>query len=398
MIKLFTWTKNKKLRKRLITIMPLLLLFLAVYSIFLVINYYQEPVVDKISPVNEIKISEPFSGELFFNDNLGDEKLSALVVSSIDKAEKSVDLAMYSLDDLNIRNSLMAAANRGVLVTIVFSSKHEASERSFFAGHGNNLRLLFVGDEETGYMHHKFMLVDKGLSSQQLFFGSYNFTEIQDMFDPSFLMITSREELVTLFSEEFTRLLSKVLWLEKKSLNYNSFAAKIEYQDGFLELWFPPSNNNFNLKSRMTALIDQAKSNIKVMIWYLTDSDIASSLLFKAKNIPVSIITDDFNWSSAQSIFPVMQKQKERQGINNLTFITDEKRNSEILKFIPGSDLNSFLHHHTIIIDDELVLFGTNNWSSGGFFRNDESVMISNINSIVKAFNQSYLNNLKANE
>lgn len=397
MTKFFSWTKNKKTKKILAIIFPLLLLLVAVFLVFSVVSYYQNPVVKEISPAKEIKINNSFSGEIFFNDQLGDKKLSSLVVSSINKAQQSIDLAMYSLDDLTIRNALIEAAHRGVVVNIVFSSKHEVSERNFFAGYEDKIKMLFVGNENNGYMHHKFMLIDKGLSSGQLFFGSYNFTEIQDKFDPSFLMITSREELVSLFSEEFARLSNNSWWLDKRQANYNAFAARIEYQDGFLELWFPPSNNIFSLKSRMISLINQARNNIEVMVWYLTDSDIASAFLTKAKNIPVSIITDDFNWSSAQSIFPAMKRQKDRQGVDNLSFVTDENRTKELLKIIPGSSLNSFLHHHTIIIDNEIVLFGTNNWSTGGFFRNDESVMISNISSIVEAFNQSYFNNLKAN-
>lgn len=398
MKKLFFWTKNKKTKKILTIILPLLLLVITIFLIFLVISYYQNPVIKEISPVKEIKISNNFSGEVFFNDELGYKKLSALVVSSINKAEQSVDLAMYSLDDLTIRNALIEAANRGVVVNIIFSSKHEVSERNFFAGYENKINMLFVGNEKNGYMHHKFMLIDKGLSSQQLFFGSYNFTEIQDKFDPSFLMITSREELISLFSEEFARLSNNSWWLNKRLPDYNAFAARIEYQDGFLELWFPPSNTIFSLKSRMISSINEAQHNIKVMIWYLTDSDVASAFLSQAKNIPVSIITDDFNWSSSQSIFPAMKRQKDRQGVDNLSFVTDENRTQELLRIIPNSSLNSFLHHHTVIVDDRIVLFGTNNWSSGGFFRNDESVMVSSINGIVEAFNQSYFNNLKANK
>lgn len=389
----------RKKRKQVLTIFWLVfLLFLTIFLVFSVVNYYQKPEIKWLTiPEKELLINEPFSGNLYFNDTLGYNTFSPLVVSGIERAEKSIELAMYSFDSLVIRDALIRAADRGVAVKIIFSSKHEVGENNFFSEAQDKIQLKFL-DQKKGYMHHKFMIVDGGQPSQELFFGSYNFTEIQDKFDPSFLMITKRPEIVSLFGEEFDRLDNEDSWLSKKTLSYNPFKARIIYPEGFLEIWFLPENNNYSLKSKMISLIKEAKNSLQIMIWLLTDNDLASAFLYQAKKIPVSIITDDFNWSAKGSFFPIMEKQKQRQEITNLQFVTDEKRNQEVLKFFPDSDLNSFLHHHTLIIDDDLVIFGTNNWSGGGFLRNDESVMISNLDNLVLAFKNSYNNNLKANK
>ena len=49
-------------------------------------------------------------------------------------------------------------------------------------------------------------------------------------------------------------------------------------------------------------------------------------------------------------------------------------------------DFNSFVHHHTLIVDDELVFTGTNNWSQGGFYYNDESIIVTDVQNVVDAY------------
>jgi phosphatidylserine/phosphatidylglycerophosphate/cardiolipin synthase-like enzyme len=402
MMKLITWTKtsfvNNKFTKIIkknfvLIILPLMLLILIAYLSVFIFKVYKQTNNQVFTPVETIEVNEPFSGNFHFNDILGKDDFSNLIVDNINKSTKTVELAMYSMDNTDIRDALFAAAGRGVKISLLFSRKHAAGETKFLANKPSNITLTFVGSASSDYMHHKFLLIDRGEVNQKLFFGSYNYTYIQGKFDPSFIMETSRPELVRIFGTEFDRLLSNDKWLAKKNASYNPFAALVKYSDGYLEIWFTPEPGNNNIKNRMIGLIEGATSNIKIMAWYITDKDIASILAVKAKTTPVSIITDDSNWSAVGSAFPILSAQKERQKLDNLEIITDSKRNLEVSKILRKSDLNSFLHHHLLIIDDKIALFGTNNWSFSGFFVNDESVMVSNIGSIVSSFKKSFLYN-----
>ena len=378
--------------------LPLIILSAAIYLGVTVFNLYKQPSNRTFAPVKTINISEPFSGNFYFNDKLGSNDFSDIIIKSIDSAKKTIELAMYSMDSTGIRDALLRADKRGVSVNLLFSNKHETSENKLFKDRSDKVKVKFVGIGNNGYMHNKFLIIDRGQTGQNLFFSSYNFTDIQGEFDPSFIMETTRPEIVGVFGEEFDRLSSNETWRAKKNNTYNPFAALITYPQGYLEIWFPPGSGSNNVKSRMSSLIQNAKSNIKIMIWYLTDKDIASALAIKAKEIPVTIVTDDFNWQTAGSVFPTVSAQKDRQKLSNLQIITDQKRNIEAQKFTTDSSLNSFLHHHLLIVDDQIALFGTNNWSSGGFFKNDESIMVSNISSVVSAFKQSFLYNYNINK
>lgn len=352
--------------------------------------FYEPPRVENFTPEKVINISEPFSGKIHFNNEVGSDYFSNLTVEAIDLASSTIEIAMYSMDDSFIKEAIYRAVDRGVKVNIVFSNKYVTSMEKFFERKSDNLKISFSSFGSSGYMHHKFMIVDRGLNSGKLFFGSSNFTYIQAQYDPSFIMETDRPELVNIFGEEFDRLLLELDRVAVRGENYNSFAALINYPEGFLEIWFLPSSGDNSLKNRLLNLIYRAENNVKAMIWHFTDKDTAINLVQKAKDIPVKVIIDDFNFKVKDSVMPFMSKQKRYQGLSNLELIDDANRNEAVRQHKGDDKFNSFLHHHLLITDDNTVVFGTNNWSSSGFFANNESVMISNISSLVSAFNQTF--------
>lgn len=339
------------------------------------------------------QVDEPFSGQIYFNDQLGQNLLSGLVIGLIDQAQASIELSLYSFGDKNIRDSLYRAANRGVLVKIILSDKRQATHDQIFINLPDNIVRLDVASD-TGYMHHKFLLIDRGQPTGQLLFSSYNFTELQDKYDPSFLLISQRPELVDSFGREFDRLLSGQHGRAKLAIGQSYLVDSFSYPNGFLEIWFPPQAGRNGLRDRMISLIKAARKNIKGMTWHFTDSQIARELLAIAKKSPVAIIVDDFNWDEPESVKNIL----EVNHLPKLNVLTDAKRNQEISQDFNEPELNSFLHHHLLIIDDDIAIFGTNNWSAGGFFRNDESVIISDIDLLVNPFRQSFLFNYEKNK
>jgi phosphatidylserine/phosphatidylglycerophosphate/cardiolipin synthase-like enzyme len=386
------YKKNKKIIAYLI--LPVALLIILIYLGISLFNLYKKPINFKNEPKNIINIPESFSGSVYFNDVLGKDDFSDLMIENIDNAQKTIEVAMYSMDNAIIKEALYRAADRGILINLVFSTKRQDGIANFINNSGRpNIKIYFATPGGTGYMHHKFMIIDKNTNKQKLFFSSYNFTAIQGKFDPSFILETDRPEIISTFSEEFNRLNN-----QDGTQNTNRLATRINYPEGFLEIWFAPGTKNNNLKNRMIDLIKNTKDNIKVMIWYLTDADIAANLIAIAKTKPVTIIADDFNLQTVGSMFPVIQAQKERDQLDNLKIINDSKRNLEVSQLWPGSTLNSFLHQHLLIIDDQTIVFGTSNWSANGFFDNNEATMVSDIPNLVKSFTESYSTNYRINK
>ncbi len=340
-----------------------------------------------------LRIKEPFSGQLYFNDQLGQNRLSQLVIAAIDNSQATIELAVYSFDDQDIKEAIYRAASRGVRTTLVLDANKSQFHDQLFSNLPNNIRRIDLKIDH-GYMHHKFVVIDRGQSTGQLLFGSYNFTKLQDKYDPSFLLISQRPELVDSFGREIDRLTSDN-YGRKKILTGDYLVDRFQYADGFLEVWFGPQTRNRGLRNRMIDLVYGAKNSLKGMIWNFTDRDLAHAMRTIARRLPVTLIVDDTNWLGEYSVNKMMTKSL----FNKLEIVTDHRRNQEVKDLSGQDDLNSFLHHHMLLIDDQTVIFGTNNWSSGGFFDNDESTIISDIDSLVQPFKQSFLFNYqKTNE
>ncbi|MBP9732419.1 MAG: DUF1669 domain-containing protein [Candidatus Magasanikbacteria bacterium] len=343
-------------------------------------------------PAETIEVSEPFSGQLYFNTDFGQTHLSSLIINAIDKAEVQIEVAVYSMDHPLIRDALYRAANRGVSVKLLLSEKRKETHDLVFYNPPQNISRVDAGFESSrGSMHHKFIIIDRNFAAAKLFFGSYNFTSLQEKFDPSFVLETTRPEIIDVFGREFNRLYTGGALTDR-----NPYAALLHYPEGYIEIWFTPApSNSVGLRTRFLGLIADAKKIIEVLIWNLTDTTVAQTILQKStEGVPITILTDDSNYSLPDSVFPFLNSQKELYRLENLQVFTDHKRNLEIQEVYGEEDFNSFLHHHLLLVDDDIAVFGTNNWSTNGFFNNNESIMISNIPYMFQSFKQAFDANL----
>lgn len=398
---------KKKLKKRynlILIIVCSLFLLLLVFSLFYL---SKKPNLSDnknivMEPREKIIVDYNFESEVFFNDKLGENIFSQEIIKSIDNARESVEIAVYSMNHPDIKDALIRAIDRGVKIDVLLCEKGKPTHDTFFADidqYINRKDIKFFSSSlslvpESYLMHHKFMIIDRNLDEGVLFFGSYNFTYLQEKYDPSFILKTQDVSFVRIFGKEFDSIKSGLHGKEKKDQSINPFAARIEYANGFVEIWFSPGNESVNLKRRMSELIKSTEERIRMMIWLWTDRSLAKDILNLDPKIKISIITDEVNINHESSIF----KDLLKVGVEgNLEVVTDEKRQFEIQE-LRNDILNSFLHHHALIIDDKVLVTGTSNWSSSGFFSNDESMIVSNVYSLVESFIDSFKTNYLINK
>lgn len=365
-------------------------------AVLLLAAYVLNFKVKTASPAQIININEPFSGKLYFNNDFNKTEFSDVIISAIDKSKTKIDVAVYSMDHKLIRDALIRAANRGVKVTLILSDKLIDKHNRVFADLPKNIERLdikAVGGSgfSNGLMHNKFLIIDQGTKDERMFFGAYNFTELQEKYDPSFLMQTTRPEIIKVFAEEFARIYGLAKGERKPDVKFNPFAALINYSDGYLEIWFCPQLSSAGLRERLLDLIKNAESQIEILIWNLTDKGVTQELGKQALNkLSIKILVDDINFLNQDSAFPYLLVEKNFKDLKNLEILTDAKRNQEIKEKFNGGDFNSYLHHHLLLVDNKIALFGTNNWSTNGFSNNNESAMVTNIPSIFSAFKNTF--------
>lgn len=328
--------------------------------------------------------------ETIFNDEPGSTVFSERILEEINQAQNSIEIAMYAFSSLALKEALYEADKRGVKVKIITDARKEENHQMFFADAPKSIERIVPSNQST-LMHHKFTIIDRGFSNQRLVFGAYNWTDLQEKYDPSFITITSNTELVASFGREFDRLSLGFIGRSKfETENYSAWDLSLSAPTGDYEVWFSPGKTGDSIKGRLLDLVRNAETSLKIMIWDFTDEDLAVEIIRRARyGLDVKIVTDTWNFNNEHSVFHYLLEAKERYNLDNFNLVLDHA-SGDVIIAAAGDEIDSsfdpFLHHHLMIVDDEIALFGTNNWSHSGAFSNDESIMVTNDKTVVNNF------------
>ncbi|EAO3022197.1 phospholipase D family protein [Salmonella enterica] len=125
-----------------------------------------------------------------------------LVLSTINSARRSVDVAAYSFTSKPVATALIAAKKRGVAVRVVADRKANGDQYTavtFLKNQGVPVQL----NGRYAIMHNKFMVID-GNAVQT---GSFNYTaSAASRNAENVVVIRNSPELVTQYQGEFNRL------------------------------------------------------------------------------------------------------------------------------------------------------------------------------------------------
>jgi hypothetical protein len=354
---------------------------------------------DSLAPAREdYVVDRELDGVLYFNDRPSTRVISDRVKALVGGAQESVQMAMYSIDMYSVRNKLEEARDRGVSVDIVLdASKHKQHSAVFADNKVLSYKELGAGVVNEGvvgeYMHHKFLLVDVEGTAPHLLTGTMNYTTSQEWYDPSFVFETADLDVIEAFKNEYDLLLKEQRGYKKfRDASYQPLQKVVQYQNGFLEIWFGPGFKQNSVRARLIDLIDSAENTIDIIVWQMTDREIVKALRRKAQEgVKVTVLADDdYLWSEESTVRSLM---REDEIGSDVEVVSDLYRTLNLRGdvMIPGNlYFNPYLHQHTLIVDNEVVLSGTNNWTFNGFFKNDENIFVSNVDFWVQGFRDSF--------
>jgi phosphatidylserine/phosphatidylglycerophosphate/cardiolipin synthase-like enzyme len=346
-------------------------------------------------PKKVVVRDDNFEAKVHFNDEMNTNVFSELLVKKITEAKDSIDLAMYSINMPKVKDALIKAQTRGVEVKLVLDESRAEQHRNLF-GRNSVLDIDNVGGDIEGagdYMHHKFLLIDKNTTAPTLLAGSFNYTEYQEKYDPSFMLETSDQDFINAFVEEDDLLnRDKRGYKKLREESYMPYNSEISYANGNMEVWFGPGFKSNSAKHRMIDLIETAEEEIKIIIWRITDDDVAKALYAKSlEGVKIKILTDDFYVWGEDSALKRLYDRSWQTGNDNIEIVSDFYRTLDLGDQIEEEEyFNPYLHQHTLIVDSESVLSGTNNWTYNGFYKNDEMIFISDVSSVVEGFVDSF--------
>jgi hypothetical protein len=127
------------------------------------------------------------------------------IITEIEKAQSTLDIAIYSFTADEIRDALIRARNRGVQVRILADTgqadnQGQGGEIPTLQSLGFNVKLL--AGLQNGIMHDKYMIIDGRL----LVTGSYNWSVSAESYNFENAVFIQGSALVQAYIEEFNRM------------------------------------------------------------------------------------------------------------------------------------------------------------------------------------------------
>jgi len=340
--------------------------------------------------------------------------MAQVIADYIDKANESVDVAMYNMNaagGVKIATALNAARARGVQVRFIFGGESANTGLSLLSGGPTGipkLRDRNVGGpaalQRTGTgNHNKFIVIDpESRLNSYVITGSGNFTNNNLFTDPNNFIIIQDQALARAYRTEFDEMwgegpvnpASTVTVGIGTSLDFNrqklsrmgaqkikNTPSKFIIGDRLVELYFSPTD-------RTTNAIRKAL--------YSTNNDMRFALLI--------LTSDDLR-------VPIDSMQNVGWDVKGLIDKENAVPDGNIPPAVPGSDfywlrdrgvnVNSYatadqLHHKYAVVDavrtnsDPLVVTGSHNWTSSAETSNDENTLIIHDARIANMFRQEF--------
>lgn len=267
------------------------------------------------------------------------------LVEALDGARSQIDAALYDLNLWSIRDALIRAHQRGILVRVVVEG--DALDRPeiqdlIAAG------IPLVADDSESLMHNKFLVIDHS----QVWTGSMNMTINGAYRHLNNLLNLRSSRLAENFSSEFEEMFMDGYFGE---ITLDNTPHPLIDIDGLkIETYFSPDDSS---AERIIHLILEAETSIVFMYYAFTSDGIADALLYQAaQGLEVRGVVDAYQESSGTG----GEYQRMRQG--GLDVLLDGHPEK--------------MHHKVLVIDGSIVITGSYNLTRSAEIKNDENTLV----------------------
>jgi phosphatidylserine/phosphatidylglycerophosphate/cardiolipin synthase-like enzyme len=313
------------------------------------------------------------------------------LIEYIDQAEKTIDFALYNLNNSglsNISEALNQAYDRGVVVRIVYDGDTDASGlESLDPGIGK----MASPDSESlyyGIMHNKFVVFDANSTDPLrplVWTGSTNFTYGQINTDPNNVILIQDQSLARTFRMEFNEMFgsedeqpdpaSAKFGPDKRDNTPHEFIIGGKR----IECYFSPTDGTH--QSILDA-IGSSGHSIHVATMLISKQDIGDALALKSdQGQNVQVLLNDYDQYGEPILNTLIASLGE-----------DVRLKGE----------SGIMHHKYMIVDQEhaesdpLLLTGSHNWSASAEVRNDENTLIIHDQGVANAYYQEFVERFSA--
>ncbi len=318
-----------------------------------------------------VKFNTAYKGLYEENEKIGraaPDNPDKLFRKIMDTAKKSLDIAIFDIEEPSTCHTLIDAQKRGVKVRIITDSDNTGEKNNPDVPRKILEEMKAAGiqikeDKRSAFMHNKFVIMDDTV----VLTGSMNLTSYSMYRDNNNSLMIKSPELAANYKAEFKRLFDQgMLSPNPHEIPYPH--VNIEGVD--VNVYFSPGGGT---KDAVIQALNSAKKSIKFMAFSLTDKDIQQLLLDKVQaGVKVEGIFDGCMISKYSSYFAFVQ--------------------NKIPVLIDGNQ--ALLHDKAFIIDNKTVITGSYNFSKNAENNNNENTLIIKSSQIAGFYNSEF-NRLK---
>ncbi len=275
------------------------------------------------------------------------------LAQAIRQAQQEVLMAAFDLDAPSLLKALEDAASRGVEVRLVVDTDNlsqEVARRLKTAG------IPYVTDDRSGYMHHKFVVIDRS----EVWTGSMNFT-----FNGAY---RNNNNLVRLRSHRLAQ-------------NYIR-----EFEEMFEQRRFGPRSRPDTPYARLTI------NGITVENFFLPEEGAAARLVELTRQARRSVYFLAFSFTNDELGEAMIAQHKKGLTVRGVMEASQIGTGSEYERLRRAGvdvrvDGNPYAMHHKVIVwDASIVAFGSYNFSRRAEMVNDENLLIMHDPNLAAAF------------
>jgi phosphatidylserine/phosphatidylglycerophosphate/cardiolipin synthase-like enzyme len=267
------------------------------------------------------------------------------LADAIDQARISVDVAIYDLNLWSVRDALIRAHRGGITVRLVTDSDN-MDEQEIQDLKDAGIKVL--GDRQEGLMHDKFVIIDR----LEVWTGSMNFTTGGGYTDNNNLIRLRSSKLAEDYTHEFEQMFVDDQFGANKTPGTPNPTVMVN--GSLMEVYFSPEDGT--LEHILTA-VKAAQKSIYFLAYSFTSDELAAAILERAKA-----------GVSVEGVFDADQYHSNA-GTDYATL-----HNAGIDVRLDGNP--RLMHHKVIIIDNQVVITGSYNFSYNAEHNNDENTLI----------------------
>jgi phosphatidylserine/phosphatidylglycerophosphate/cardiolipin synthase-like enzyme len=281
------------------------------------------------------------------------------LVGALDGAQLSIDAAIYSLSLDAVRRALIHAHRRGVNVRVVMESDNlDGFDPQALKEAG----IQVLGDRREGLMHNKFVIIDRS----EVWTGSMNLTDSGTYSDRNNLIRIRSAKLAEDYEAEFNEMFVDDHF--GPTTGSPTPNPHVTIDGTVLDVYFSPDDG---VQAALLDLLVNAKSRIDFLAYSFTSDPLSEAIRNRAQGgVQVRGVMDEDQMASNTGT------EYDRFHVAGLDVRLDQQ---------PG-----LMHHKVLIIDRQIVVLGSYNFTASAEKYNDENVLVVHSPEIAAEFLQEF--------